>query len=231
MARRNRRVGVGSVRTVGLVVALLSGSSGFGQGVNIHPELSSSGPLAPARPELAGVGVPLASPQSERIEPGTGWNGISNSLSNTAVPITSIDQLLRMDRGALDVLYQSSGAAPMPVGKVKGRVILYPGTGLTRPASKVARLMWQGKIFKNEQPMAVNRFFGLKVIKANVYQDQSWLDGRPSLILDYSQTSRLYAPYRDEIREVGPGIFLGLMYSRTQPDPTLKMYFALEATR
>ena len=117
----------------------------------------------------------------------------------------------------------------MPVGKVSGRVILFPGTGLTRPASKVARLMWQGKIFKNEQPMAVNRFFGLKIIKANVYQDRSWLDGRPSLILDYSQTSRLYAPYRDEIREVGPGIFLGLMYSRTQPDPTLKMYFALEA--
>lgn len=140
-----------------------------------------------------------------------------------------MNQLLKMDRGTLDSLYQSAGAAPMPVGKVKGRVILFPGTGLTRPASKVARLMWQGKIFKNEQSMAVNRFFGLKVIKANVYQDRSWLDGRPSLILDYSQTSRLYAPYRDEIREVGPGIFLGLMYSRTLPDPTLKMYFALEA--
>ncbi len=88
-----------------------------------------------------------------------------------------------------DQVYQSSNAVSLPAGKVKGRVILFPGTRITRPASKVARLMWRGKIFKNEQSMAVNRFFGIKMIKANVYQDQSWLDGRPSLILDYSQTS------------------------------------------
>jgi hypothetical protein len=149
--------------------------------------------------------------------------------SRVAVPITSINQLLKMEPSSLDSIYQGSSATSVPVGKVKGRVILFPGTKLASPASKVARLMWQGKIFKNEQSMAVNRFFGMRVIKGQVYQGQSWLDGGPSLILDYSQTSRLYAPYRDEIREVGPGIYLGLMYSRTEPAPTLKMYFALEA--
>ena len=76
---------------------------------------------------------------------------------------------------------------------------------------------------------AVNRFFGLPMIRAQVFQDQSWLDGAPALVLDYSRTSRVYAQYRDEIRQVAPGLFLGLMYARTTPQPTLRMYFALES--
>ena len=43
------------------------------------------------------------------------------------------------------------------------------------------------------------------------------MDGQPATILDYSETSHLYANYRDEIRQVGPGLFLGAMYSRTTP--------------
>jgi hypothetical protein len=148
-----------------------------------------------------------------------------------AVPITSSKQLIRMGKPELDYVYQLSTIGSFPTGKVRGRVILFPGTPLALPASKVARLMWQGKIFRDGEPTAVNRFFGLRMINAQVYQGRSWLDGRPSLILDYSKTSLLYRPYRDEIREVAPGIFLGLMYSRTQPEPTLKMYFVLEAAR
>jgi hypothetical protein len=54
------------------------------------------------------------------------------------------------------------------------------------------------------------------------------MDGRPALIIDYSRTSHVYARYRDEIRQVGPGLYLGLMYTRTAPQPTLKTYFLLE---
>jgi len=91
--------------------------------------------------------------------------------------------------------------------------------------------MWQGKVFNSADSTAVNRFFGIRIIKGKVYYGESWLDGRPSLILDYSETSRLYAPYRDEIREVAPGLFLGLMYERTAPQATFKMYFALESVQ
>ena len=75
--------------------------------------------------------------------------------------------------------------------------------------------MWQGKVFEPGQTSAVNRFFGMRLVRAQVYQGPSWLDGQPSLILDYSQTSRVYANNRDEIRQVAPGLFLGLMYDRT----------------
>src|SRR2546421_327244 len=63
----------------------------------------------------------------------------------------------------------------------------------------------------------------------NVYHDTSWYDGRPALILDYADTSLVYKKYRDEIREVAPGLYLGLMYKRRCPQPKFKMYFALQA--
>jgi len=95
--------------------------------------------------------------------------------------------------------------------------------------SRGARLFWQGKVFEPDQTTAVNRFFGLRLIRAQVYQGPSWLDGQPALVLDYSQTSRVYAANRDEIRQIAPGLFLGLMHDRTTAPPRLVMYFALDA--
>ena len=48
----------------------------------------------------------------------------------------------------------------------------------------------------------------------------------------FSTTARrrcVYKNYRDEIRQVGPGLYLGLMYDRTTAPPKTVMYFALEA--
>ena len=109
------------------------------------------------------------------------------------------------------------------------RVREAPGTRRTQAMALGTRLVWQGKVFDPAGSSAVNRFVGLPLIRAQVYQDQSWLDGAPALVLDYSRTSRVYAQNRDEIRQVAPGLFLGLMYARTLPQPSLRMYFALEA--
>lgn len=92
-----------------------------------------------------------------------------------------------------------------------------------------ARLIWQGKVIDPSGSVAVNRFFGVPSIKGRLYQAESWLDGGPSLILDYAQTSRVYARNRDEIRCIAPGLYLGLMYSRTDAQPVLSTYFVLEA--
>ena len=61
----------------------------------------------------------------------------------------------------------------------------------------------------------------MRMVRGQLYEGPSWLDGRPSLVLDYSQTSRIYADNRDEIRQVAPGLFLGLMYNRTTSPPEL----------
>jgi hypothetical protein len=116
----------------------------------------------------------------------------------------------------------------MPQGQVRGRAIVSPGTHFAPLLSQGARVMWQGKVFDPDESMAVNRFFGVRVIKGRLYYAPSWMDGGCSLILDYQDTSRVYRRYRDEIRQIAPGLLLGVMYARTTPEPTFKMYFILE---
>jgi hypothetical protein len=167
---------------------------------------------------LQGTRQGIASPQS----PSAG-----GSLPSCGASLT-MKQLIRMSPCELEQLYAQGILVPIPVGKIRGQALLNPGTKLAVPTSRGSRLVWQGKIFNADGQTAVNRFFGLRLIKANVYNAESWRDGRPALILDYSQTSMLYAPYRDEIRQVAPGLFLGLMFDRNTCPPKLKMYFALE---
>jgi hypothetical protein len=141
----------------------------------------------------------------------------------------TLDGLRQMSPAELETLYRQGAAVAIPEGPIRGTALLAPGTRRARAVSRGARLIWQGKVFEPGQTTAVNRFFGMRMIRAQVYQGPSWLDGRPSLVLDYSQTSRIYADNRDEIRQVAPGLFLGLMYDRTTAPPRLQMYFALQA--
>jgi hypothetical protein len=146
----------------------------------------------------------------------------------TAASAVTLDQLLGMTPAQIESVYRQGTAVAIPAGRVRGTAILAPGTRRARIVSRGARLLWQGKVFESGEATAVNRFFGMRMIRGQLYEGPSWLDGGPSLILDYSQTSRIYADNRDEIRQVAPGLFVGLMYDRTTAPPELKMYFALE---
>jgi hypothetical protein len=162
------------------------------------------------------------------------WMGApaARQASGQTIPApaaVTLDQLLQMSPAELDSIYRQGAAVAIPEGRIRGTAILSPGTRRTRALSRGARLMWQGKVIEPGQTSAVNRFFGVRVVRGQVYQGPSWLDGQPSLVLDYSQTSRVYANNRDEIRQVAPGLFLGLMYDRTTAPPGLSMYFALES--
>ncbi len=151
-----------------------------------------------------------------------------DAKGQTAAPGVTLDQLLGMTPSQIEDVYRQGTAVAIPPGRVRGTALLAPGTRRARIVSRSARLLWQGKVFEAGEATAVNRFFGMRVIRGQLYEGPSWLDGRPSLVLDYSQTSRIYADNRDEIRQVAPGLFLGLMYNRTTSPPELAMYFALE---
>jgi hypothetical protein len=56
--------------------------------------------------------------------------------------------------------------------------------------------------------------FGIAAIAARVYKGESFLDGEECIVLDYSRTSSSARWVRDEIREVGPGVYLGIAYLR-----------------
>lgn len=145
-----------------------------------------------------------------------------------SAPGLSGDRLQRMSPAELDQLYRSAQPGLQPRGKVRGVPIVSPGKAFGPVASRATRVVWQGKVFRDDGATAVNRFFGLRVIEGNLYQGTSWLDGRPSLILDYEKTSVVYGRYRDEIRQVAPGLYLGVMYARKPNGPVFTRYFAFE---
>jgi hypothetical protein len=93
--------------------------------------------------------------------------------------------------------------------------MLLPGTALAKPIAHLVRaLAWQGKVFDAERGELANSIllFRINAVRAKVLQGHSWLDGRPCIVLDYSQTSLLAPMVRDEIREIEPGLWLGLAY-------------------
>jgi hypothetical protein len=53
---------------------------------------------------------------------------------------------------------------------------------------------------------------GTKAIVAQVYRGASWFDEKECIVLDYSHTSIVAQWIRDEIREVSPGLYLGLVW-------------------
>jgi hypothetical protein len=125
------------------------------------------------------------------------------------------DQLLSMNRQQLDDLFGSSPPGPIPNGEANGLAIIVPGTVFSKPIAEAINLFcWKGKVFDGPHGVLVNRItpFGINAIVAEVYVAPSWLDGKDCIVLDYSKTSIVAERIRDEIREVAPNLYLGLVY-------------------
>ena len=155
--------------------------------------------------------------------------GMILATSSASAQVTELKDLARLTPCQLEALYARSAPGVIPCGKVRGLALVRPGTKHAPVLSRGAGLAWQGKVFAPDGTSSINRFFGVRAVRADVSYGPSWRDGRPALILDYSRTSKLYAPYRDELREVAPGIYLGLMFDRRANPPGLKMYFAIQS--
>lgn len=122
----------------------------------------------------------------------------------------------------LDALFANAPAGEIPVGKGRGQALMATGTFAARPLMTITRLLaWQGKVFDGPSHTLRNLIspFGFKAITADVYVDASRLDGKPCIVLDYSKTSRVAGFVRDEIRQIGPGLYVGLVYVRSRRAP------------
>jgi hypothetical protein len=120
-----------------------------------------------------------------------------------------------MSQAELDDLFRRSPLGDVPDGDAVGTAIVAPGTEIEGPTMFFARwLAWQGKVFNRARGDLLNKVgpTGLHLIRARVYIAPSWFDGQPAIILDYSKTSLLAHKVRDEIREVSPGTYLGIVY-------------------
>jgi hypothetical protein len=126
-----------------------------------------------------------------------------------------VDQLLKMSQTELDDLFKKSESGPIPNGAAKGTAVIAPGTHFSKEIAEfVSFFAWQGKNFDAARGVLTNRIsaFGVNAIVASVYKDKSWLDGNECIVLDYSKTSIVAQWIRDEIRQIGPGFYLGKVY-------------------
>lgn len=138
-----------------------------------------------------------------------------------------IQSWLGLSEAERDLIYRRTEAGNLPMGITEGTAIALDPPLSSRTVPAVAALAhtfaWQGKIFDLYAPdqqsgVAVNRVtpFSLPAVVAKVYRTESWMDGKPTIVIDYSQTSWLARQVRDEIREVLPGVWMGKVWWQRQ---------------
>ncbi len=138
-----------------------------------------------------------------------------------------IERWLGLSEAERDVIYRQTEPGNLPMGITDGTAIPLDLPLASKTAPVVAALArvfaWQGKIFDLYAPdrqsgVAVNRVtpFSVPAVVAKVYRTESWMDGKPTIVIDYSQTSLLARQIRDEIREVLPGVWMGKVWWQRQ---------------
>ena len=126
-----------------------------------------------------------------------------------------VQQLLKMSQPQLDELFTKSPPGAIPDGEAEGTAIVAPGTAFSPQIARFISLFaWQGKIFDAKKGVLRNKILplGLSAVIAKVYKAESWLDGKECIVLDYADTSLVAHWIRDEIREIGPSVYLGKVY-------------------
>ncbi len=141
-------------------------------------------------------------------------------MTDTIATITDPEEFLNLSSEQLDAIFRNAPAGAIPIGQGEGTAIIASGTAVSDTVAKFVHIFtWKGKVFEPDpvdpqRATLKNRLLllGTKAIVAEVYRNASWLDGKECIVLDYSQTSIVAQWIRDEIREVSPGLYLGVVY-------------------
>lgn len=178
-----------------------------------HPGEPISVTMLPA-PGLATVAVPPA--------PVAGYSPLTPPMGYSG------ELLLRMKECELVQVYKCGVPGMPPCGYHPGTIVFQPGSPITVPTARLlGATFWQGKYLPGDGTM-VNRMFGVPAIKAAITSGESFIDGRPTVIYDYQNTSFVWRNYRDEIREVSPGVYLGCMQWLGWHGPRVATWFVLD---
>jgi hypothetical protein len=162
------------------------------------------------------------------------WLAVAPALGDAPPPVQPalcLEQLSAMNWCDLEQLYRQASPGAMPSGYARGRTIYCPCAPLTPMRARMSQALWHGKHFCPDEGMLINQWcLGAQAVRARVCVGDSWLDGKPSIVMDYRGVAHIWKDVRDEIREVAPGLYLGLMYRCKSGEPRMKMFFALEMT-
>jgi hypothetical protein len=162
---------------------------------------------------------------------------LEDNMTNTKDTITEPEEFLELSGEQLDNIFRNAPAGAIPIGQGDGTAIIAPGTVVSDTIAKFVHIFtWKGKVFEpdpvdSQRATLENRLFllGTKAIVAQVYRGESWLDAKECIVLDYSHTSIVAQWIRDEIREVSPGLYLGVVYwGKEKPHAYRLIHFALK---
>jgi hypothetical protein len=151
-------------------------------------------------------------------------------MARAAEPVAyTPESLARMSASELRAVFASSPAGAAPVGFAPGVALQNPGSRRTATTARAAGLVWKGKEFRSDGTLVNHLIAGAKALPADVYVAPSRFDGQPALVFDYVK-SKLWPRVRDEVREVSPGVYLGIMY-KNGAELNPPMFFTLDARK
>lgn len=155
----------------------------------------------------------------------------------------SLDDLAAMKPDALAALYRRATTPPVPSldGDLVGRMLAVPVLprwmfGLLRRFAAWTRFPWRGKTFRARDSLhgeGINRVFSDRNPRRWFRFETSLGPSRAGAFdafqLDYDNPDnpRLVRAIKDEVRQVAPGLYLGLAYFMRRGQPRLVLYFGL----
>jgi hypothetical protein len=142
-----------------------------------------------------------------------------------APSVTCLDDLKDLEMEQLQQVF-AMGWPSTPSGLGRGEVLMLANTRHARMRARMANAVWKGKYFEDDGTF-INQWCGFRALHSSAAEGCSWFDGRPCIVLEYPPGTPLFANMRDEIREVAPGLWLGMFFER-EPCPKFRGFFALE---
>lgn len=159
----------------------------------------------------------------------------------------TLDDLALMNPAALGDLYRTAITPTVRAlnGDLVGRMLavpVLPGwlAGALRKFAAWARFPWRGKSFTARDDgggEGINRVFGPRSprrwFRFDTFIARSRAGAFDAFQLDYDNPGnpRLIRAIKDEVREVAPGLYLGLAYLMWRKKPRLVLYFGLARPR
>lgn len=135
------------------------------------------------------------------------------------------DSLKNLSARDLEALFRDGKAEPLPAGFARGRLLVVCGYRMPRLSIRLEEFAWKGKHFGDDGSF-INQFAGFQALSSQAVMGTSWLDGKPCLVLEYAPGTPLFGNVRDEVRRIGPDLYLALAYERC-PCPRIRRYISL----
>ncbi len=136
--------------------------------------------------------------------------------------------LKRMSLCELEHLFEQSSVGEIPVGYMRGQILLLTDARFPRLKASLAGTAWKGKHIDSDGDF-INQWPGFKAVSGHAAIGPSQHDGKPCIVMSYPRNAPVFGNTSDELREIAPGLFLGRLYA-VCPCPRFTGYFVIQAT-